>query len=272
MNALETVASLNDAGLFVDALKALNELSSNSLSGSAREVLHAELLERVGRFSQARVILQTLIKRKNLDSGERSSCELVLGKIEWEEGLTESAIEHLQRSVQLASEAGDLRRRCWPNMLLLVSLSDRSGPDAVAHILDDLRNDATKLGEPLILAALHSYTGQMDAKQGLFASALWHVGRSEQILESAPNRWIEAQLEFTRTNIAVVSADHASALKHGHRAIEFRRTIGQRRLPTDHSRHSWVRILFSRESFARRSDALNVRYAVLPSPVKATPR
>ena len=53
MNALETVASLNDAGLFVDALKALNELSSNSLSGSAREVLHAELLERVCRMTRA---------------------------------------------------------------------------------------------------------------------------------------------------------------------------------------------------------------------------
>ncbi len=265
MNALETVASLNDAGLFVDALKALNELSSNSLSGSAREVLHAELLERVGRFSQARVILQTLIKRKNLDSGERSSCELVLGKIEWEEGLTESAIEHLQRSVQLASEAGDLRRRCWPNMLLLVSLSDRSGPDAVAHILDDLRNDATKLGEPLILAALHSYTGQMDAKQGLFASALWHVGRSQQILESAPNRWIEAQLEFTRTNIAVLSADHASALKHGHRAVELAEQSGSaacRRTTLG----TLGFVFYSLGEFSEAVRCLERAIAVLPSP------
>ena len=224
MSAHETATQLNDAGRFVEALQALNE-KGGTLSGSAREVLHAELLERVGRFSQARVILQKLIRQKDLSSGERSSCELVLGKIEWEEGLTESAIEHLQRSVQLASDAGDLRRRCWPNMLLLVSLSDRSGPDAVDPILNELRNDATKLGEPLILAALHSYTAQMEAKRGLFASALGHVQRSEQLLGSAPNRWIEAQLEFTRTNIAVLSADHQSALKHGHHAIE-RRTPG----------------------------------------------
>jgi len=123
MSAHETATKLNDAGRFIEALQALNEKGGTSLSGSAREVLHAELLERVGRFSQARIILQKLIKQKELSSGERSSCELVLGKIEWEEGVTESAIEHLQRSVQLASDAGDLRRRCWPNMLLLVSFA-----------------------------------------------------------------------------------------------------------------------------------------------------
>ena len=86
MSAHETVTQLNDAGRFIEALKALNEVSGTSLSGSAREVLHAELLERVGRFSQARIVLQKLIKRNDLGSGERSSCELVLGKIEWEEG------------------------------------------------------------------------------------------------------------------------------------------------------------------------------------------
>jgi DNA-binding NtrC family response regulator/tetratricopeptide (TPR) repeat protein len=265
MGALETVTQLNEAGRFIEALKALNELSATSASGSAREVLRAELLERVGRFSQARIILQMLMKRQDLDSAERSSCELVLGKIEWEEGLTESAIEHLQRSVQLASEAGDLRRRCWPNMLLLVSLSDRSGPDAVAPILNELRNDATKLGEPLILAALHSYTGQMDAKQGLFASALWHVQRSQQILESAPNRWIEAQLEFTRTNIAVLSADHDSALRHGHHAIELAEQSGSaacRRTALGNLGF----VFYSLGEFTEAVQCLERAIAVLPSP------
>jgi DNA-binding NtrC family response regulator/tetratricopeptide (TPR) repeat protein len=265
MSAHETVTQLNDAGRFIEALKALNEVSGTSLSGSAREVLHAELLERVGRFSHARIVLQKLIKRNDLGSGERSCCELVLGKIEWEEGRTESAIEHLQRSVQLASDAGELRRRCWPNMLLLVSLSDRSGPDAVAPILSELRNDATKLGEPLILAALHSYTGQMEAKRGLFASALWHVQRSEQILKSAPNFWIEAQLEFTRTNIAVLSADHRSALKHGHHAIQLAEQSGSaacRRTALGNLGF----VFYSLGKFAEAVQCLERAIAVLPSP------
>ena len=266
MNALETVASLNDAGLFVDALKALNELSSNSLSGSAREVLHAELLERVGRFSQARVILQTLIKRKNLDSGERSSCELVLGKIEWEEGLTESAIEHLQRSVQFS-----VRGRRSATALLAKHVAAQyhcpTGRGRTQLLIFWMTFGMTQpnLANHLSLAALHSYTGQMDAKQGLFASALWHVGRSQQILESAPNRWIEAQLEFTRTNIAVLSADRASALKHGHRAVELAEQSGSaacRRTTLG----TLGFVFYSLGEFSEAVRCLERAIAVLPSP------
>ena len=249
MGALETVTQLNDAGRFIEALKALNELTATSASGSAREVLHAELLERVGRFSQARIILQTLMKRKDLDPAERSSCELVLGKIEWEEGLTESAIEHLQRSVQLASEAGDLRRRCWPNMLLLVSLSDRSGPDAVAPILNELRNDATKLGEPLILAALHSYTGQMEAKQGLFfkcSLACSEKPTDSRIgakpLDRSPNRIHENEYRGAKCGSWLRSEARTPCNRT-------RRTIGQCCLQTNSSRKSWIRVLFSRRVY-----------------------
>ena len=226
MDTLEIATQLNEAGRFTDALKVLDEANAASTSRNARDILRAELLERVGRFGHARDTLQTLIQRRDLNLSAKSACEFVLAKIEWEEGLTGSAIERLQRSVQLASDGGDLRRRCWPAMLLLVTFCDRSGPDAVATILTGLRNDATRLGDPRILAALHSYMGQMDAKRGLFTSATWHVQRGREILCSAPNSWIEAQLEFTRTNIAVLSADHRSALKHGHLAVKLAEQSG----------------------------------------------
>jgi DNA-binding NtrC family response regulator/tetratricopeptide (TPR) repeat protein len=226
VNSLESVTQLNDEGRFSDALRALNDVAIQSAVHNEREVLRAELLERVGRFGSARGVLQTLMRANRLSASDRSSCEFVLGKIEWEEGLTESAIGHLQRSVQLATESRDLRRRCLPNMLLLVTLCDRSGPDAVAPILSELRNDATRLGEPRILAALHSFIGQMDAKRGLLTSSLWHVQRSQRILASAPNIWIEAQIEFTRTNIAVLVSDYRSALDYGRRAVQLAEESG----------------------------------------------
>ena len=148
MNALEIVGQLNDEGRFSDALKVLNGQASLSTPRNTREVLRAELLERLGRFGQARSILQTVMRAKELIGRDRSSCEFILGKIDLEEGLTESAIEHLQHSVQLARESGDLRRQCWPSMLLLVTLCDRSGPDAVASILNELRHNAIRLGNP----------------------------------------------------------------------------------------------------------------------------
>ncbi len=226
MNALEIVGQLNEEGRFSDALKLLNAQASVGTPRNTRDVLRAELLERVGRFGQARSILQTVMKTREVIGRDRSSCEFVLGKIDLEEGRTESAIAHLQHSVQLAREAGDLRRQCWPSMLLLVTLCDRSGPDAVASILNEIRRNAIRLGEPRILAALHSFTGQMDAKRGLLNSALWHVERSQQILSSAPNAWIEAQIEFTKTNIAVLQADYRSALRNGRHAVELAERSG----------------------------------------------
>jgi tetratricopeptide (TPR) repeat protein len=220
VNTLGIAIRLNDEGRFTEALRALNDEQNGPTPRNARtEVLRAELLERVGRFGQARAILQALGKNRLLSPGERSSCEFIIGKIDWEEGSTESAIAHLQRSVQLATDAGDLLLKCWPSLWLLVSLTDRSGPNAAAHLLNEIRNDATKLGEPRVLAALHSFTAQMDAKRGLFTSAHWHITRSEQILSSAPNLWIEAQLEFTKTNMAALTSDHRYALTCGRHAV-----------------------------------------------------
>jgi len=128
VSTLDVAIQLNAKGRFTEALNALNDEEHVPASRGEREVLRAELLERVGRFGQARAVLQRLSKSRVLSAGERSSSEFVLGKIDWEEGSTESAIAHLQRSVQLATESADLYRRCWPRLWLLVSLADRSGP------------------------------------------------------------------------------------------------------------------------------------------------
>jgi DNA-binding NtrC family response regulator len=67
---------------------------------------------------------------------------------------------------------------------------------------------------------------QMEAKRGLFTSAQWHVTRSEHILRSAPNLWIAAQIEFTKTNMAALTSDHRSALKYGRHAVELAEESG----------------------------------------------
>ena len=226
MNQLDLATALNAEGRFADALSALVDANPGSISSSATLLLKAELSERVGRFGQSLAYLEQLRGAKHMTPQQHSSCEFIVGKIELEEGKTESAVTHLQRAVALAMQAGDLVRKCWPQMWLLASISDRSGPDAVATLLAELRSDAVKLGDPQVLAGIHLFVGQMEAKRGLLKSARSHVRLGQQVLSGAPNLWIEAMLEITNANIAVMRSDYESALRSGRRAIELARSSG----------------------------------------------
>src|SRR5712691_4331528 len=86
MNRLEAATKLTAEGRFADALATLNEGTADRGSRGAYDVLRAELLERVGRFGQSRAVLADLTRSRGLTSGERSSCEFILGKIELEDG------------------------------------------------------------------------------------------------------------------------------------------------------------------------------------------
>ena len=66
----------------------------------------------------------------------KSICELVLGRSDWDEGNRNSAILHLQRSVCVAMEVGDWERVCWAQLRLLLMIADRSGPAAIAGLLN----------------------------------------------------------------------------------------------------------------------------------------
>jgi DNA-binding NtrC family response regulator/tetratricopeptide (TPR) repeat protein len=217
----ETASSLAAEGRFNEAFLLLDKNRPASGSTASWTVLRGELLERLGRFTQSKALLDTFLKSGRATFGELSSCEFTVGKIKWDEGETAPALVHLQRAVALAIKAGDLRQKCWANLWLLTLVADRSGPDAAVAILRDLRRDATKLGDARITSALHAFAAQVDAKRGLFRSALIHVKQSRELLAAAPNLWLEALLEYTMSNIFVLRSEHRTALKHGRRAVEF---------------------------------------------------
>jgi DNA-binding NtrC family response regulator len=76
------------------------------------------------------------------------------------------------------------------------------------------------------MSALHAFAAQMDAKRGLFKSALAQVRASRELLVSRPNLWLEALLEYTQSNIAVLRSEHDIALVHGRRAVEIAEESG----------------------------------------------
>src|SRR5947207_12167361 len=140
MPLLTEASILSERGRFREALDTLD--SGGLPSGKDRivaNVLRAELLEHVGRHAQSRALAESLLRSEKLSSVQKSRCECVIGRIDWENGSTDSSLVHLQRAVTLASEAGDLERTCWSQLLLLMSLAGRSGPDSVTPLLAQIR-------------------------------------------------------------------------------------------------------------------------------------
>jgi len=219
-DTLDRATTLALEGRFSQALAILDENRPGPSLSGPWIALRGELLERVGRFTQSKVLLDEFLKAGRRSDSDRSSCEFTLGKISLNEGETELALAHFQRAVALASKANDLHRKCWANLWLLTLVSDRSGPDSAAPILSEIRKDAIQLGDAVVMSALHAFAAQMDAKRGLFKSALAQVRASSDLLAARPNLWLEAMLEYTQSNIAVLRSEHDLALVHGRRAVE----------------------------------------------------
>ena len=94
-NRLKIAVQLAAAGRFSAGLDVIEEAGGTRGAGESLAVLRAELLERTGRFRRSKEIVETLTRSKRLEKAELSSCEFILGKIDWEDGATESAISHI---------------------------------------------------------------------------------------------------------------------------------------------------------------------------------
>jgi tetratricopeptide (TPR) repeat protein len=223
---LDVIDELVDEGRYAQALVALDEIAGGALARPRSDVVRAELFERVGRLGQAKALLESLHRSKRTTLSEQSTCELTWGRIDWEEGSTGSAVSHIQKAIGLASEASDLRRKCWAQLWLVILIADRSGPSAASPIIAECRQDAIKLGDARVWAALHAFSALMDAQRGLLRSASSHIRQGQELLRRAPNVWLEAFIEFTKTNVAALRSDYRSALGFGHRARELAEKSG----------------------------------------------
>ena len=136
-----------------------------------------------------------------------------------EHGLFEEELQHLQKSIFYADRAGDLERTCWAQFLLASRLADRSGPDSVEALVTSLRNNATKLGEPKITAALHILVALIDGKRGLLEAALQHTQLAHRLLQSTPHLWVEAMGQINLMVISILRCDLDQAELHGDVAL-----------------------------------------------------
>ena len=226
MESLESIKHLARNGRFIEALAALKEPTSNRESPTGVDVQRLALLERVGRYGESRQLAAKLLRAKALSDVDRSICEYTIGLIEWDEGNTNGAIEHVQRSVLLAKRADNLERLCWSQLRLWTMFANRSDTDTAAPILSELRTNSIRLGDPRVLAALHVFVAEIEAKRGFTISARTHTGIAVNLLSTEPNLWLEAWAENINVAIALMSSEYSSGLVHGQRAIALAEQAG----------------------------------------------
>ena len=224
MESVEQILPLIRLGRFGDALRALED-SKHIPARAGADVLRAQLFEQVGQYGQARVVAATLLKSKNLTASHRSECEAVLGRVLFDEGETEKGLAHLQRAALIAQQAADLRALFGAKLYLLIILSDRSGPAAGSSILADVRQIATKLGDPEITARLHLFVAQAEAKRGLLENAKRHTALASRILKTSPNAFLEAFTGNLDLAVAVLRSEFDIAKECGFRALSLGRAI-----------------------------------------------
>ncbi len=219
MEQLDDIRALVRAGRFTEGLRDLDRCSLGRENRLDAAVLRAELLERTGRYAEGKALSEKLLGTSALPSGHRSTCEFVSGLIEWDAGNVEHALVHFQRAISFAEAAKDLQQTCWAQLRLMVALAGRSGQAAAVPLLAATRWNATRLGDPLVSAALHVFIGEMEAKRGLLESARRHTQLGQQLLSRAPNLWLEALSENNHVAIALMRSEFNEGIASGERAL-----------------------------------------------------
>jgi DNA-binding NtrC family response regulator/tetratricopeptide (TPR) repeat protein len=214
---LEQVSELRKRGRFSDALRSLEAAGSSPQTPFL--VVKLELLELVGDHAAARFLAERLLRSVRLTTGQRASCENVLGRVLVEDGQAEQAISRMQRALGLAQKAGDRRLSCWIQCKLLSILAERSGRDAAAPLLADLRRNVTQLGDADATAEAHMFVAEMEGRQGHLDAARRHVLLGQKLLNDPPNAWLAAFAENILLAISILEGKVSQAKKHSQRAL-----------------------------------------------------
>ena len=219
MADLHAVRLLREAGRFAEALKALDGLRIAREERVAADVLRADLLERTGRLGSSGTLVRDLLHNPHLSPPDRSACELVLARLAWADGDIDQAIAGLQRSIRIAADEQDPERLAWAGLRLLLVLSDRSGPNAVAPALAELRAHVVKAGQPGLVAALHIHVAETEAKRGLIRNAQRHLDIGKRGLARLSNLWLEALAENVEAGIETMRSAFDMGVDHATRCL-----------------------------------------------------
>lgn len=206
-----TAEQLMGRGRFSEALVALEREPALGRDPLASDVIRGQLLERLGSYKESRELCRRLLESRRLTPRHRGTCELVLGVLLAYEGNTDLGVEHMRRALVIAESIQDLGLATWSRLRLLTACALSPQHHAVSSLLCPIRRDTTRLGDPILSAALHITMGELEAQRGLMSAALRHIELGSALLEVDENLWLSARAHNARAAIAIMNADYASA-------------------------------------------------------------
>ncbi|MEI6541370.1 MAG: hypothetical protein WCO86_17860, partial [Planctomycetota bacterium] len=107
MTALQEATRMALACRVKDALSLLDMTPAISSDRVSAGILRADILLTLGRYREAKQQTDALLSSKTLTASQHCECHRLLAQVEIDFGRYESAVVHLQRSVAVASSAGD---------------------------------------------------------------------------------------------------------------------------------------------------------------------
>jgi DNA-binding NtrC family response regulator/tetratricopeptide (TPR) repeat protein len=105
-------------------------------------------------------------------------------------------------------------------------LADRSGHQAVAPLLAQVRQNVIRLGDSATTAALHISVGELEAKRGLVSLAVRHTTLGQALLQKDGNVYLEGVSENTLMAVALIRCDPFDGIEHGNRAVRLAEESG----------------------------------------------
>ena len=219
---------LTGAGRFAAALQVLGQARSGT--SLEVEVLRAHLLERTGVHDASRSACERLLRNHRLTAEQRSSCEIALGLIAWDSGDTDSSVIHFQKAVAFASTVDNLEGTCWAQLRLMRALTIGSDAHAPLPLLNQLRANSIRLGDPILSAAIHIFIGEIEGRRGLSQNARRHTLLGQQLFGEPPNYWLAAIAENNLVGLAIMDSDFHTGLLHAEASLRFAKESGARNM------------------------------------------
>jgi DNA-binding NtrC family response regulator len=226
MDAIQTVERAHCRGRYIEALHAVQTLRIPSSAALEADVWRVDIFERVGMYDESQAVAARLLGGSHLSWKHRAICEAARGRIAADTGATTAAVAHFQAATSACEKARDNALMCWVQLRMVAVLAESSGQQAAATVLGELRQNAVRLGDPIVSAALHVYVAQMEGKRGRVANAVKHTLLAQQLLGGEENVWLEGMAETTLTASAIISSEYERALQHGTRALKLAEISG----------------------------------------------
>ena len=213
--------SLISEGQFQAALEHLQQhpLAGGPGYGSTERLLLAEVLERTGHLTEARIQIAALRKTPRLTESERARCMMVEGLISKQLGHLEESAQAFRKAYQIAEQIDSIDLRAWSQLRLLSVSADLDGRDLDADVLSVLRCNVEQAAVPAVSIAHQIFLAEYHAKRGDLDASRHHTDVARSLLRSFPNYWLRGLLDLHQSCLNYLEGRYLDSLDSARQAL-----------------------------------------------------